>query len=381
MRYLVVPNRFRWLRFFWVPSICLFFSALSYGLCLTDEYGRQFLAIMDNKFTIDILLTALYGVICSEASLLIFTRLQEHFPIESRLTPLIIVHVLCSSLVWLTMFLLIQWLLYGFDTPGKLFLMKQNVPMSLMIALGLNAMYIGMTLLTRWQESMLEAEAFKRSHVEAQNASLKQHLDPHFLFNSLNTLTVLIEEEPLKAVHFVQELSNIYRYVLQSKEQTTVELSSELEYLQAIRFGEHFHVRIDVGFLAKQLHVPPLVVQLCIENAVKHNVVSHQMPLHCSVVAEDCYIVVTNNRQAKRAVHPWAHDSIQHPMQHPMQLGLASIRSRYALLTSTPVVIIETEDEFIVKLPLLPENIQPLWTLKYDVPIAAVPRDNSEVQS
>jgi Histidine kinase len=346
------PRRFLWLRFFWVPLLSVLFSGLSYGLGFSDEYGRQLLAIIYDKFALDLLLTALYTLICSEAGLLIFRQLQRYFPIETRLVLLIVIHVFCSTIVWLGTFFLVQWFLYGFDTPAKIFLMKQNVPMALIIALGLNGMYIGMTLLTRWQESVLEAEALKRAHVEAQNAALRQQLDPHFLFNSLNTLTALIEEEPANAVHFVQELSTVYRYVLQNRQQSTINLALELEfvraytYLHEIRFGENFHVIVDVPARVVDEHcVPPLVVQLCVENAIKHNVISRQMPLQCWITVEKPYIVVTNNRQSKRSSSDAVHDSIW--------LGLASIHARYALLTDTPVMVIETESDFIVKLPLL----------------------------
>lgn len=343
----MVKFQFPWLRFFWIPFVAFVFSTLNWTISLTDTFASQYIESIRSKIPFDILLSLFYTVLCSEVSLLIFTRLQKWFPIEHRLKTLIMLHVVLSSLLWMEMFTITQVLLYGFDTSLKIYFFKQNLLSAVMIALFMNIVHIGMILFHRWKEAHTEAEDLKRSSLEAQNAALKQQIDPHFLFNSLNTLAALIEEEPKAAVRFVQQLSNVYRYVLQSKNHATVTLAEELafvraySYLHELRFGENFHVMIDVPDSAESLVLPPLVVQLCIENAVKHNVVSRQKPLHITVSVEGIMLRVTNNLQRKRNVPA------------STQVGLSAIQHRYSLLTETPVVITETVTEFMVELPLL----------------------------
>jgi sensor histidine kinase YesM len=339
--------QFPWLRFFWIPFVALVFSTLNWTISLTDSFASRYVESISSKIPFDILLSLFYTVLCSEVSLLIFTRLQKWFPIEHRLKTLIMLHVILSSLLWMEMFTITQVLLYGFDTSLKIYFFKQNLLSAVMIALFMNIVHIGMILFNRWKEAHTEAEDLKRSSLEAQNAALKQQIDPHFLFNSLNTLTALIEEEPKAAVRFVQQLSNVYRYVLQSRNHATVPLSEELafvraySYLHELRFGENFRVTIDVPESAESLVLPPLVVQLCIENAVKHNVVSRQKPLYITVSAEGTLLRVTNNLQRKRNIPT------------STQVGLSAIRHRYSLLTDTPATMTETAMEFIVELPLL----------------------------
>jgi len=339
---------FPWLRFFWVPFISFLFCVIDWSIILTDEFVQPFVEGMRHKAPYDILLSTVYTLLCSEVSLRFFSRLQTWFPLENRIKTLITVHVLVSSLVWMEMFTLSQALLYGFDTPMKVFMFKQNITLAIMIALMMNVVHIGMILFNRWKEAHTEAEDLKRTSLEAQNAALRQHIDPHFLFNSLNTLTALIEEEPKSAVRFVHQLSNVYRYVLQSKNHVTVLLSEELafvraySYLHELRFGENFCVTIAVPESAEHCVVPPFVVQLCIENAVKHNVVSRQKPLRIMVSVHGDMLRVSNNLQRKCNVSTSTH------------LGLSTIRHRYSLLTEKQVVVSETSNEFAVELPLLP---------------------------
>jgi LytS/YehU family sensor histidine kinase len=194
---------------------------------------------------------------------------------------------------------------------------------------------------------MEEAENLKRANIEAQNTALKQQIDPHFLFNSLNTLTALIEEEHHHATQFVKELSNVYRYVLQSKDQTIVSLEEEISFAKAysylfeLRFCENIHFDYSISDIAATRGIPPLVVQLCIENAVKHNIISRHKPLLITITDdENGMLVISNTLQRKRNV----------PVS--TKIGLSTIRHRYSLISPIPVQIVETENQFIVRLPL-----------------------------
>lgn len=344
----MLTSQFRFIRFVVLPTFAIIFTSVGYIICLTDEYGKQF--FIEKPFTIfiDITTSAIYTVFCSELSLRLFIRLQRWFPIETRPRMLIVTHICISAFLWIEMFTISQILIHGFDTKEKIFILKQNILFALIVAIGMNAIHIGMALFQRWKAGIEEAEDLKRANIEAQNLSLKQQIDPHFLFNSLNTLTALIEEEPNLATQYVKELSNVYRYVLQSKDNTTVNLADEISfakayaYLLELRFGENLQIHFCISENAQMRTLPPLVVQLCLENAVKHNIISRQNPLVINIMDAGGMLIVTNTLQRKRNTSASTH------------FGLNAIRHRYSLLTETDIHIIETATDFSVTVPLLP---------------------------
>jgi two-component system, LytTR family, sensor kinase len=340
-------SQFRLIRFLVLPIFAVVFTITGYVICFTDEYGRQFVTDKPMTMYIDIAISAIYTVFCSELSLRLFIKLQRWFPIETRPRMLIITHICISSFLWIEMFTISQLLIHGYDTIEKIFILKQNILFAFVVAIGMNATYIGMALFQRWRAGIEEAETLKRANLEAQNIALKQQIDPHFLFNSLNTLITLIEEEPQYAMQFVKELSNVYRYVLQCKDHTTVYLADEIEfakaysYLLELRFGESFSIDFSVSLSAQARELPPLVVQLCVENTIKHNIVSRQNPLSVKVYDDGDMLVISNNIQRKRRIPA------------STNIGLTTIRHRYSMLTEVQIVIHELETEFTIMLPLL----------------------------
>ncbi|MCU0425473.1 MAG: histidine kinase [Candidatus Kapabacteria bacterium] len=338
---------FPWLRFFWVPLVAFVFNTINWAIAVTDDFAQQFVSQLGIKIPLDIVLSTAYTVICFEASLWIFIRLERGFPLEKRLKTLMVLHILFSSLLWISLFAISQALLHGFDTPMKRFVFKQNLVLALVIAICMNVVLIGMMLFHRWKKIHSEAEDLKRAHVEAQNIALRQQIDPHFLFNSLNTLTAMIEGEPQGAVRFVQQLSNVYRYVLQSKDHITVSLHEELAFVRAyselleLRFGANIRIELNIPEEAETYVLPPLSLQLCLENAVKHNIISRQKPLRIRVWVERNTVVVENTLQLRTNAHS------------STKIGLATLQHRYAQLTAEPVLITSNSSTFMVSLPLL----------------------------
>jgi LytS/YehU family sensor histidine kinase len=199
-----------------------------------------------------------------------------------------------------------------------------------------------------WRKTILEAEQLKRENISSQFETLKSQVNPHFLFNSLNTLITLIPEDPQLAVSFVQKLSNVYRYVLQNKDKELVTLAEEMKVAEAYlfllktRFGENLRVNTDIPEDQLGKFIAPLTLQMLLENAIKHNVVSTEKPLHIHLYVEkDDVLVVKNNLQRKSSVP----DSTQ--------TGLANITQRYRLLCRRAVEVIVTASNFMVVLPLL----------------------------
>lgn len=206
---------------------------------------------------------------------------------------------------------------------------------------------LGFFLLNRWRFSLAELERFKKENAEFRFESLRSQVNPHFLFNSLNTLATLIYENQEKAELFIRELSDVYRYVLENRGEELVPLNKELKmarsyiYLQQLRFEENLTVNIEIGETAKQKMIAPLTLQLLIENAVKHNVISRKKPLRIDIFSENEYLVVDNNLQTKET------------KEYSSELGLKNIINRYNYLTGIKVEIIESEKFFKVKIPLI----------------------------
>jgi LytS/YehU family sensor histidine kinase len=218
----------------------------------------------------------------------------------------------------------------------------------------------------RWKNSILETEQLKRAHIQSQYETLKNQVNPHFLFNSLNTLITIIPEDPQTAVIFVQKLSNVYRYVLQSKDKEVVTLAEEMQVAQAYifllktRFGDNLHVSISISQQALQLYVAPLTLQMLLENAIKHNIVSAEKPLAIDIYTEqDDRLVVKNVLQRKHM--PEVIDSTH--------TGLANIKQRYKLLSDKTIEIRTTETYFVVVVPLVSIQKTTLSTGQKKVPV------------
>jgi two-component system LytT family sensor kinase len=203
--------------------------------------------------------------------------------------------------------------------------------------------YMHMLGETQWRK--IENEKLKKENLQARLDSLKQQISPHFLFNTLNTLSALTKEEKVK--EYTAQLSQVYRYVLQVKENDLVRAEEELDFVRAYfyilheRFEDALKMDIDVNEEFKKAFVPPLSIQMLVENALKHNTVSTAKPLHIEIYSNGKYVTIRNNYQFKQ--------TFEIPSGH----GLHNIQERYQLLANREIVIEKDEHYFSVKLPLL----------------------------
>ncbi len=199
--------------------------------------------------------------------------------------------------------------------------------------------------------SQLEAEQLKKEQLQTQFDSLKEQVNPHFLFNSLNSLSSLIATNPGKAEEFVEEMSRVYRYLLRSNEEQLTTLQKEIDFIESYnlllktRFGSGFQPVIRIEEELTEWLLPPMTLQLLMENAVKHNIVDPDTPLIVQLYTQNEKLVVSNNLQKKNK-------SVV-----SNKVGLSNIISKYELLNYPEVEIKETDNEFIVSLPLI-KNIQ-----------------------
>ncbi|MGM0635054.1 MAG: sensor histidine kinase [Bacteroidota bacterium] len=198
-----------------------------------------------------------------------------------------------------------------------------------------------------YQEAKLKEQAYLASSQSAKFQALKNQLDPHFLFNSLNVLVALIEENPPKAAQFTTSLSKVYRYVLEQKNKDLVSLTQEIDFakkyveLLQMRFENKVSFTIDVS-ADEDCYLVPLSLQLLLENAIKHNVISVDKPLKISIKKEGNRLLVSNSLQPKTQSKSLRNG-----------IGLTNIKSRYANFTSAAISISTQNDIFEVSLPLI----------------------------
>lgn len=211
------------------------------------------------------------------------------------------------------------------------------------------AFYELLLFMEAWRKATQETEQLKKVNLQVQLESLKNQVKPHFLFNSLNTLTGLVEKDTQRAVKFIAELSNVYRYLLQSNEKDVVPLSQELQFTQAYifllqtRFGPGLTVEVKKADSAEFDLIPPLTVQLLVENAVKHNQVSVGKPLLIRISATKEELTIENNKQPKRTTASTG-------------MGLSNIALKYRLLNQPDIFILDEEDRFTVRVPLIKQG-------------------------
>lgn len=223
------------------------------------------------------------------------------------------------------------------------FALWSSVIITLIITLFMN----GRAFLFCWRESAINSEKLLRENATARYEVLKNQVSPHFLFNSLNALTNLVHRDPDKAVTFIKQLSEVYRYVLDTRDQEIISLADELAflksyvYLQQIRFGDKLRVRLDLA-TRDDVFVTPLALQMLVENAIKHNTIADGQPLDIHIFESDGYIQVENTLQRREST-----------LEHSSGVGLENISRRYETLGSAEVLYFEKDGKFIVRIPLV----------------------------
>jgi sensor histidine kinase YesM len=202
-----------------------------------------------------------------------------------------------------------------------------------------------------YNENKVKEQKIIAGTASAQFESLKNQIDPHFLFNSLNVLSSLIEENPENAQKFTTSLSKIYRYVLEQKDKELVTVQEELAFaktymnLLKMRFENSITYEVPTDYDHPDAKVVPLSLQLLLENTIKHNVVSEQKPLHIKIYISNGYLIIENNLQKKEV------------LQDRRGVGLQNIVNRYGLISQRKVLIEETAACFKVMIPILTKQV------------------------
>jgi two-component system, LytTR family, sensor kinase len=201
--------------------------------------------------------------------------------------------------------------------------------------------------MNKLKKAQIEAEQLKKISVEAQFEALRNQINPHFMFNCFNVLSTLVYKDADTSAKFIAQISNVYRYLLHSQERKVVPLHEELSFIESylyllqIRYGENLIVEKDITTNVDEFYVAPASLQMLVENAIKHNVISKNNPLKIRLYSHNGSIVVSNNLQEKQVKEESTHR------------GLQNIQSRYRLLSDELVKIEKSASEFRVEIPLL----------------------------
>ncbi|MCW3467157.1 sensor histidine kinase [Chitinophaga nivalis] len=301
----------------------------------------------------------------TELSLILARWMDQLIPWEKRPLGRFVVQLCCQLIVVFVvlsiLFLLVLPLIFGREVvePAVTTVEKidewQFVFVCVMLSILISAVHTGNYFLKRWKTSMLEASQLKLNAaklkeiaMQAQLQSLKLQLDPHFMFNNFSTLSALITEDSRTALSFLENLSRVYRYMIINLNNDIITLKEEIKFIQAyiylikIRHGDHVDIDIQIPENIMSMGIPPITLQLLIENAIKHNVASGAQPLHIRIYQEGAgTITVSNNIQLISYNIP------------STKLGLENIRNRYLILSDHTLEIRKEAGAFLVTLPLL----------------------------
>lgn len=332
----------RWLMLFGIPIVSFITSALMFG----HNFNEDIFFNLSKCSLIGLVYVSVYWLVFRE--LFIFYR--KRFPELKESVSRIVYQVVTILIVYFIVKVILDVVMHNYmhvlfdvDEPKG----PATVIAALTISFFVISIYETIFFYTQLQTSITEKEQLESENIKSQLEGLKNQVNPHFLFNSLNTLTYLIPEDPDRAVGFVQQLSKVYRYILEIKDQKLIPLSEELKFLDAYifllkeRFGENFQITVNIPEAFLSSKVVPLSLQLLLENAIKHNIISNLKPLKIEVFVEKEKLIVRNNLQKKNQV------------MNSTKAGLQNIRNRYSFFSNKNVEVLSTAEYFIVMLPLI----------------------------
>jgi len=282
--------------------------------------------------------------------------LNRHVEWQENVTIRIIIQLGTNLVftIWTT-YLYSRWLYYTIYNEAYPIetIFKQYLFITIIISLLYNAIYSGEYFFIKWKNTLVEAEELKRQNLIAQYESLKVLINPHFLFNSLNTLIGLINDDKQVAIQYGEYFAKVYRYLLDHRDEKVLPIKEEISIIEKLiflfkaRYGGSFKAEINVKKEVMTMFIAPLTLQMLLENAIKHNIISKTKPLVIEIYNEnDNYLVVKNNIQKKNQA------------SKSTEIGLATIIKRYQFITQKEVIVIENSDDFIVKVPLIDQIIE-----------------------
>ena len=276
---------------------------------------------------------------------------QSKYPTVEETRKRVLFTIPVNVLVMTPSVLMIFFFFHSFHINGY-HIQSPDLTYGYLVGLSVNIIFESlwevMYIIGKSKEAAADKALVEKMALNQEFENLKQKVNPHFLFNSFNTLSSLIMEDKDRAEKFLDELSKVYRYLLRNNESGLSTIEQEMKFIQSYasllttRYGEAFKLDMQINPASKDKEIPSLSLQLLVENAVKHNIISKTQPVKVEIHTVDGYLTVRNNlnKKAKGIIESTG-------------IGLSNIREKYKLLNRQDVRIEETSDQFIVTLPLL----------------------------
>ncbi len=220
----------------------------------------------------------------------------------------------------------------------------------IIVSIILLSLEISTQFFNNWKNSLVDVERYKTESVQAQLHNLKMQVNPHFLFNNLSVLSSLVYKDQNKAVDFINQLSKVYRYLLDSHSTELIELEEELNFIKAyiylleIRFDKSIRFDMDISEESLSKLIPPMSLQILVENTIKHNEASESAPLNVRICTHDDSLEISNNLQLRTNLEPSS------------KSGLTNIKARYKYYSNVDVKVYQDSSQFKVILPLLKKS-------------------------
>lgn len=335
---------------FW--SIVIRFVLVSTVGLISMKFIQQIIESDDPPRIVDYIMVIVGFNLLSEVNIIIDILFEKIIPIPEKIKLRIFVHSVVGLILIVSFF-------YGM----KMFVpypegMSKNVFL-LSIALGLlfvnsfSARLILARFMDKWVYAQQSLDELKQEKLKQDYSSLQDQLNPHFLFNNLSVLKSLIMYDKETALNFTQNFTDVYRYVLKGQQQVLINIKDELEFIDAYialhkeRLGDGLSVSMSFGKNVIDQNIAPLTLQLLVENAIKHNIVSKETPLLIEMTSDEDYLTVSNNIQLKEA-------------SYSTKTGLKNLIKRYELIGAPDIIIEETNEYFKVKVPFLNKDIKEL---------------------
>ncbi len=290
----------------------------------------------------------IFFILCGGIAVIFKKRLPREEQVGLRLSLMIISFLSLSGLFLLSLFRgyeAIPFLDYTFNELGFLWAYIGMAITNIFITL----LHEGIARYENWKTNLQETEALKKVYRQSRLIGLKSQVNPHFLFNSLNSLSCLIQEDQAKGEKFLDEMTKVYRYMLHNDEEQLVSLDTELKFVESYfyllrsRHGEGLRITVDIKEADKERSLPPLALQTIVENIVAQNSVSKDQPLDITIYTEEDGAIAIANDVQPRTVDE-SHDSTS---------GLDNLVKKYELLNQSRVLITGNEKKRIIHLPLV----------------------------
>jgi len=286
-------------------------------------------------------------ILCSMTATILLNRFPKYSDTFKRIG----IELLCFVAI---MVVAITVLFYGYDYIGieGMPVRMNNYPWVLVVGASCNLLATsfneGAAFFEKWREVVDESDHLKRENLQSQLEGLKGQVNPHFLFNSLNSLSSLISDDPEKAEKFLDEMSKVYRYLLRTNEEGLTSLESEMQFIHSYfhllktRYGDGLELDTRISEKYNSYQIPPLTLQMLVENAVKHNMILKDSPLNIMIMTTNSgKLVVANNLQRKdRQVSS-------------NRVGLTNIVKKYRLMKKEEISVRDDGKEFAVVVPLI----------------------------